>query len=125
MHIIKASILPCYLGLLAFLSLNPWLRPPSGASFFSWDKIIHILAYAVLTVLVFFIWNRRLALFTNRCLLVWLAAATGSFVIGFLLEIAQTLLTPSRSGSGADSLANGIGAFILPTAFAIWRRRSE
>lgn len=97
--------LACYLSVLVFLSLNPWVRPASTGSIFSPDKLEHVCAYALLTCILFYCLAR-----SRNTAHAWLAAIITAVMIGILIEIAQTLFTSDRSGSVGDALANGGGA---------------
>jgi len=47
-------VLSIYFVMLAFLSLNPWLRPDSSPAIgnIAWDKIDHAAAYCLLSLLL-------------------------------------------------------------------------
>jgi len=94
------------------LSLQPSL--PSG-SVPNADKIMHLLAYAVLAALTRLGWRR-----------IW----GGWIVIGFIglgvgLEIGQHLMALGRTASFADAIANSVGAVLAVTLYHIYHRRKR
>ena len=91
------SLLPA--GLFRVLPVQP--RAAGG------DKLVHTLMYAALTAtLVRAFTPRQKATLRNTALV-----AAGATLYGLALEIAQEVLTTSRSMELSDALANGFGAF--------------
>lgn len=92
-----------WLGLIAlavavvvFGSLLPDAGPPAGAGL---DKLLHFLAYGILTALgTGIVQPARAWRVAARCLL-----------LGVLLEGAQSWLTETRDGDWGDLLANAAG----------------
>ena len=105
-----------YLVVLAFLSLNPWLRPAAEGNS---DKIEHAIAYAGLTVLMFMCVGGARAWQARRPWLHVIAVMTISMAIGAALEVAQSLFTHNRVGSVSDAVANGVGVTLGATLFAL------
>jgi VanZ family protein len=112
------AILVLYLVVLLFLSLNPWILPPSTESIFSPDKLDHAVAYGGLVILTYFCISRSAHKFKNNPKLIWSIAIVIAVSTGILIEIAQSKLTSNRTGSMEDALANAIGALIGLVAFA-------
>ena len=71
------------------------------------DKIIHFLMYSGLMSVIIFE-NRKLVNSKSRLMLVALIP----FFYGILMEILQTTITTSRSGSIFDVMANSAGIII-------------
>jgi len=107
----KRCVLACYLSVLMFMSLNPWVRPESGGDIW-WDKIDHAVAYAGLAILVFSCSKRAKVWHVRSAVAAWPSAMMISFLIGAALEIAQSVLTVNRSGSLADVAANAMGVLL-------------
>jgi len=94
--------------MLVILAASAWPQhgPPSARGT---DKVLHIVAYAVLTVLLFRCWwatGRRQRLVASVCY-----AATIAIVYGLLLELYQ-LRVPGRECQLSDILANCAGVVI-------------
>jgi VanZ family protein len=104
------AILLCYLAVLGFLSLNPWVRPRSTDAIFSPDKLEHALAYGGLAIIVFHCIARSRRPDSSGAARAWLAAILISTLVGILIEVAQSLFTSNRVGSVDDAAANAIGA---------------
>lgn len=104
------AALACYLLVLGFLSLNPWVRPASRDEIFSPDKVEHALAYGGLAIIVFFCLIKSRNDYIRNTARAWIAAMFISALIGILLEVAQSLFIYNRTGSVEDSVANAIGA---------------
>ena len=107
---VRYAVLACYLLVLFFLSLNPWVRPVFRDDIFSPDKLEHALAYGGLAILVFFClnkWRNGSIRSTTRG---WISAVLFSALIGVFVEIAQSLFTHNRTGSVEDAVANAFGA---------------
>jgi VanZ family protein len=112
------ALLAAYLAVLGFLSLNPWVRPASREGVFSPDKIDHGIAYAGLTIIVYFCLacSRAGAVWSKRdC---WIASILASACFGIFIEIAQSAFTSNRAGSVDDAVANAIGGLI---GYGVWR----
>jgi VanZ family protein len=110
---LRIIVLLLWVAGVLWLSLTP--SPPSFSSgLFSWDKLRHAGAYALMTLLA----GRVFILFspTPRC--GWIRAAVFAFVFGGLTEVAQGMLSEVRQAEFGDMLANACGAgFVLATIF--------
>jgi len=84
--------------------MTPSAAPPSQLHL---DKVLHMIAYAVVTFGLIFAKPR-----TSLPLLF-----SVSFGVGLLLEILQGTVAHGRTASLADALANGAGAL---TVIALW-----
>ena len=96
-----------YVGLLSFLSLNPWLRPSPAPmiGLLKWDLFEHTVAYGGLSIII-------AVVLRHFGMGAW-AALPGlgiSSVVGILLEYGQLYLTSDRSFSVTDIYANIFGA---------------
>lgn len=111
------AMLTLYLLVLLFLSLNPWLRPASTASLLSPDRLDHALAYGGLAVILYLCLQNSIIDSGSA----WIVALLAAIAAGILIELAQTLFTPHRSGSFADAVANAIGAGLGYMAFRLFR----
>jgi len=108
--------LPCaiYLALLAWFSLQPQDTMPQDVS----DKLLHLAAYAGAAVL----WSW--AAISRRTLLLALPIL---IAYGIGLEFAQGL-TPDRTPSAADAIANslgvvtGLGCYLITYKSALLRQ---
>lgn len=120
------AALAAYLLVLGFLSLNPWSRPPSRPGIFSPDKIAHGIAYGGLAIAFYcFLARSRIGKGPWRTG-AWGMAIGASALVGALLEIAQGLLTSTRSGSLGDAVANLVGAVVGSAVFlAVQRLRGR
>jgi VanZ family protein len=111
-------LIPIYLVILCFLSLNPWLLPDPriAIGLITWDLIDHAIAYGFLSILLLSTcWNREPPL--TRTALVLLTAS----LIGISVEYGQYWLTFTRHFSFYDTLANIFGAVLGTIMFwAIW-----
>ncbi|MDX8400430.1 MAG: VanZ family protein [Gallionellaceae bacterium] len=104
------AILACYLLVLGFLSLNPWIRPVSTNEISSPDKLSHAFAYGGLTIIIFLCFAQsRHGNFRNSAR-TWIAAISIAVLFGVAIELAQSLFTVNRAGSLEDAIANAIGA---------------
>ncbi len=95
-----------WMSVIFAASAWPEHGPPSARGT---DKVLHFVAYAVLTVLLFCCWRatgRRPRLIASVCY-----AATAAIVYGMLLELYQ-LRVPSREFQWSDILANCAGVVI-------------
>lgn len=113
----RYAVLVCYLMVLFFLSLNPWLQPASGQGFFAPDKLDHALAYGGLSLIIFFCLVRSGNGYVRSTAHAWMAALLMSVFIGILVETAQGLFMHSRTGSMDDAAANAIGAALGCVAY--------
>lgn len=105
------------IALVSVLSLVP---PPPMQVPRNFDKLEHLLAYALLSA-------GAVLLFARRRTQGWLAA--GLVALGAVLECAQVLLTQTRVGDLADVAANAsgvaIGLLLSPTPLAGWLQRFD
>ncbi len=101
------------LGLVLAISILSLMPSSAPASVTYTDKIQHALAYGALAGLTAFGWPRwpliKVFLYTT--------------VFGVAVEVAQALLTTSRSFSGLDMIANAVGAVIVLFIIGIGRNR--
>ena len=99
-------------AIVAITSLVPSQRLPQ-APFANVDKLEHFLAYAVLCGYAVMLFAHRRA---------QSLAALGLIALGIGLELAQGLLTATRTPSSADALANTLGVLagllLAPTPLA-------
>ena len=102
-------VLSIYFAALAFLSLNPWLRPDSGLAIgnIAWDKIDHTAAYCLLSLLFMLTYRRH-----KQRLLVSLTVLLTCSLIGILFEYCQLWFTSTREFSYYDAVANAFGAVL-------------
>jgi VanZ family protein len=119
LSVLSKGLLVIYMAALAFLSLNPWVRPSSepAVGWIPWDKIDHAVAYAVLIVIAILAFQREIRGFG----LLMAVAASFSAATGVLLEFCQSWLTETRSFSPFDAYANGLGAVIGVAGFWSFR----
>jgi VanZ family protein len=96
--LLNTLVLLVYAVLVAFVSLSP----SSGASAEHWDKVLHLVTYAVFAAIGYgAIKEGRRYFFV--CL--------GIIVYSGLIEVAQSYM-PGRVMSGYDLLANAVGVVI-------------
>ncbi|MFD2291380.1 VanZ family protein [Mariniflexile gromovii] len=81
--------------------------PDVGVSF--GDKIFHLLAYTMLTLLWYYTLFYTVK-FENKKALMY--AASFSIVFGIIIEVLQGTVTASRSADIYDVMANTIGVFL-------------
>jgi len=93
------ALLGIYLSVLGFLSLNPWIRPASGNGSLAPDKVSHALAYGGLSIIIYFCLAKSRNGVVCSTARNWLTAIVVAVLIGVLIEIAQTLFVPNRTGS--------------------------
>ncbi len=86
----------CALAVLALALLPPSIDVPSTG----WDKINHVLAFSVLTLLGARAYPRHIK-----------TVLTGLLAYGGLIECLQSL-TPYRSAEWADLLADAVGLLV-------------
>jgi VanZ family protein len=98
----------CVLG-ISFVSIQP---VGAGGSIPHLDKVLHALAYAILTGFALF------ALPRQTLLVIFLVIST----YGAGLEVVQGLFTIGRTASVFDAMANAIGTLIMLALWVfIWR----
>ena len=86
------------------------------------DKLVHALLYAALEATLVYALSEAARLRYSCAFRIALAAA----VYGVVMEVAQKLLTHSRSCDPLDALANALGAFAVAfLACALARRRAQ
>lgn len=112
------TLLALYLSILAFLSLNPWLRPSSAPAIgpIAWDKLGHAGVYGGLAILLALALPNTVRGPVRTAIAVLIAAGFGLFV-----EYCQSWLTETRQFSWEDALANGVGAAVGALGFFIIR----
>jgi VanZ family protein len=91
-------VLIFYAVLVAFLSLSPG----SGSSAEHWDKVVHLITYAVFAGLGYRVIKEGRG---------YLFLCLGIIVYSGLIEVAQSYM-PGRVMSGYDLLANAVGVAI-------------
>ncbi len=97
---------------LSLQSSPPYLRIP----LFSWDKLQHAGAYAVLTAfagITFLLYLKRTT--------AWALAFATAIIYGGLLEIAQGAFTHVRAPEWSDLAADAIGAGAVLFIVWLWR----
>jgi VanZ family protein len=111
-------ILSIYLVILAFLSINPWLRPDSGQaiSTIAWDKIDHAAAYCLLSLIFMSAYR-----YYKKRWLVSLIVLLTSPLVGILFEYCQLWFTSTRQFSYYDAVANAFGAVLGVALFWCYR----
>lgn len=95
-----------WLLIILVLSLIPGNQLPGLPFIPHFDKLVHAGMYFVLVVLMV---NPLRLLRVQRY---YLVAMLVSFIIGSMVELAQTFVAVNRSGSIWDGLANLTGAFL-------------
>lgn len=115
------AVMVYLLSLVPLREVEPLLRP---VSFPYGDKLVHFLAYALLSLLVIRGWHREKMPPIDLHAFVWLLC----MVFGIMIEIQQGL-TPYRSFEGLDILADGAGALmgqaLWQTMMWRWGRRTR
>lgn len=102
--VLRLISLTAWIALLLWLSLDP--APPMPSNGFSgFDKLLHAAFYFTLIILTS--WACAVQAGFQRAVLLLVGAA--AILLGGLLEIAQGVLTSTRSAEFGDFLANGIG----------------
>ena len=111
---IKLALTLALLIIIVILSVTPE-RPQSGDSVFLWlvsatpaplQKILHIVAYAILAILWMWTFEKIDSILLRVALAFAITVAIGSF-----LEWYQTLI-PGRFGTLMDAILNAFGALI-------------
>lgn len=109
----KIALLSAYAIAIATLSLTPAQEMPRVNL---WDKLQHFFAYFVFMVLAYPIADR----FSHKLMLAVAVTAYSG-----LMEFGQAL-SPGRSPSAQDLVANSLGVFaallVLEVIAAMWRR---
>ena len=102
-------VLLIYFVILAFLSINPWLRPDSGQAIgnIAWDKIDHAAAYCLLSLMFMSAYR----CYKKRWLVSFMVLLTCPLV-GVLFEYCQLWFTSTRQFSYYDAVANAFGAVL-------------
>ena len=103
-------LLLIYGGILAFLSLNPWIRPDSNPAigYIGWDKIDHTIAYGILSFLLMSVYKPH----KRRPGMVSFVVLLTCSLAGIVLEYCQLWFTSSRQFSFEDAGANALGSLI-------------
>lgn len=97
-----------YTGLLVAASINPWLRPMSNNSLLSPDILMHLVAYGLLSVLLWHSFKPRQGRSSGW---LWVMISIGvSAAIGISLELLQSFSIIGRAMSFQDAVANTLGA---------------
>jgi VanZ family protein len=111
--IFRLTIFASFALAILWLSLAP--HPPlPKTGLLSWDKAQHAMAYAVLALLG----GWALEPLMGNGLRAWRRGAAIAILYGVLLEMAQMLLTRSRSAQIGDAVADAVGA--LAAYFGVW-----
>lgn len=119
---LRITALLLWLGGVLWLSLAPKLPHLSSDYFLlSWDKMRHVGAYALMTLLA----GRVFVLFSRTPRRGWLTAAAFAVAYGGLMEIAQGLLTEVRHAEFEDMFANICGVGISLAGAFVWLRLWE
>lgn len=95
-----------WLLIILVLSLIPGNQLPGMPFIPHFDKLVHAAMYFILVVLLI---NPLKHLKVRRF---YLVALFVSFIIGSVVELAQTYIAVNRSGCFCDELANLAGAFL-------------
>lgn len=115
--LLRLISLTAWIALLLWLSLDPAPPMPSNG-FFGFDKILHAASYFTLIILTS--WACAGQAGFQRGVLLRVGAA--AILLGGLLEIAQGVLTTTRSAEFWDFLANGIGVGAAICALQLKKR---
>ncbi|MFI3187553.1 MAG: VanZ family protein [Methylococcaceae bacterium] len=114
----KWLLLFCYLIILGFLSLNPWLLPdPKQAiGYVTWDLLDHAVAYGGLSMLMMLLFRQH-----DRPWIKVVMVILASSLTGILLEYSQAWFTLNRQFSLFDAAANVCGSVlgVLVFGFAV------
>lgn len=84
------------------------------------DKVVHFCMYSFLTGVMLFENRKRILSVSSLILL-----AAVPLVLGALLEVLQSLLTTTRTGSFTDFLANAAGISFSVIVFLLFRKKKE
>lgn len=116
--VLYAALLAMWIGGLLWSSLASHL--PTVPKIFTWDKLQHFSAYAIL---MFFSGNFFRALLKHHRK-GWIAGFLFTVGFGFLMEIAQETLSASRQADWKDFVANTLGAGLI-FAVALLKNRHK
>lgn len=75
----------------------------------SYDKVIHIVIFAILCILMHYGWNKQAA-FEGLRRSTGIKILVSVFIYGFVIEVLQDRFTEDRIFDLMDALANGAGA---------------
>lgn len=105
--VISAALLATWIGFLLWSSLASHF--PALPRFLAWDKLQHLLAYAILMLLS----GRFFKLLFDNRIRSWIFGFIFTIGFGLLMEIAQEALTTSRHADWMDLAANSLGAGLI------------
>ncbi|MCM2263934.1 MAG: VanZ family protein [Desulfuromonadales bacterium] len=114
---LRLAALLIWASALAFFSLAPDIRAPSGL--LGWDKFNHFAAYVILTFLLIRALTTWYAVSPRLLTVAWMVCAS----YGLLLEGLQWAMEAGRQWEVADLLANGFGALVACVLFRHINRR--
>jgi VanZ family protein len=112
----KFSIIIAFIIVILSLTSSEDLQKISIIHFKGMDKVIHFIMYFVFMSVILFE-NRKIVARTGNLFLIALIP----FFFGALMELLQSLLTTSRSGSIYDLLSNLAGILFSALIFLIIR----
>ena len=101
-HAVRIAAPILWAAAICWLSLTS--TPPLIPGVLGWDKLLHVLAYALLTILV--------AQFLCLCTDVWKAAfyaGCSAILYGGLMELLQLLVQTGRTAEWWDLVADAVG----------------
>ena len=114
---LNAWVLAFITWCLLVLTLSLMAHPPAvRLPWFSWDKVQHACAYALLTLLA----ARSFCLLAPASRLVWPAAAGFAFLFGILMEVLQFLTGNGRVAELSDVFANASGILVVCCLAALY-----
>lgn len=118
-YVLCARIIPLVLwaAVIAYLSLTPKLLTPES-SLVGLDKLVHGFAYALLTFTTSW-YVSTFRPFSWKSILLILCAVS---LYGGIIELAQKLLTETRTGELADLCANIAGTCFALIVIVLTRR---
>jgi VanZ family protein len=99
---------------VSWLSLVP-SPPVINSGFFGWDKFQHAASYGVFTLLAGWAFGYSPTDMKHR----WLRAAALAVLFGGLIEVAQGVLTKTRTAELADFFADLVGAVVVYCAVMV------
>ena len=114
MSLTMPRVLPIYIVILVFLSLNPWLHPDSSLAIgnIAWDKLDHAAAYGGLALLLMSLFRRH-----RRQWIISVKVLLLCCLVGILIEYCQLWFTSTRQFSYSDAGANVFGAILGVSLF--------
>lgn len=112
------TLLP-WLVLVALVSLVPEQPLVPGVSAQVASLAGHVLVYAVLAALIYWLHAHMFSGSKRQPLYSALIAAVGATVIGLLFEFSQQLLTDNRTFQSKDVIANAFGASFVSVALVL------